>query len=351
MVMCSELATTATTVDNKFLIWGSRPIIRTPLSDILAQGMASSEQEQSEPSTAETPLPNVISGTGTFTNDGNQGPERVQTSKDTPLAPVLPSQGVPSILLASYEQTPQEKTPPTSTESISIKRQSSDSVNYSNPKISSADNLSRVGRGSNPRLNSDPRTRRCSNSLSLADIPHVLLPCTDASTYLHRLSEHLSESTLDDGRAHAKTQDPSPHASSFQLPPAPSTRALKRGPSMNTCGDITTEGVLLKPIAIDLVGKSTLGSLPWLPYGLRDVKLEGVSCFGSNVLVLIEAHEQENTKVEVGGVRGMEAAVAEPGKMEELKPPKFRLGRKLVERRISRYMHNLIMVPKSGNFP
>ena len=101
---------------------------------------------------------------------------------------------------------------------------------------------------------------------------------------------------------------------------------------MSNCDFSMLEGVVLKPTPIDLVGRSgILNSLS--EQGLRDVKLEGVSCFGSNLVVLIEARVLAEAPPTKGGVVTRGQAVK----------TFFHIGRKLVDRRAARSEINVFL--------
>lgn len=64
-------------------------------------------------------------------------------------------------------------------------------------------------------------------------------------------------------------------------------RLTKKGGSQGTLD--APKDVILKPIVIDLVDKTgTLKSL-W-QQGLQEIKLEGISCFGCNMMILLHAN-------------------------------------------------------------
>ena len=64
-------------------------------------------------------------------------------------------------------------------------------------------------------------------------------------------------------------------------------RLTKKGGSQGALD--APKDVILKPIVIDLVDKTgTLKSL-W-QQGLQEIKLEGISCFGCNMIILLHAN-------------------------------------------------------------
>ena len=85
----------------------------------------------------------------------------------------------------------------------------------------------------------------------------------------------------------------------------------------------------MAPTAMDLVGKSGILNLLSVE-GITEAKLEGLSCYGSNVLVLIQA------QVVMGATSGEESRHAERKYVECSKGkelPTFRIGRKLTQRK------------------
>ena len=66
--------------------------------------------------------------------------------------------------------------------------------------------------------------------------------------------------------------------------------------------------------------------------GIRNAKLEGVACFGCNVIALIEAQIAEEDERPATGVQSS-VVVRQPGAGNTLSRPYMRLSRKLTERR------------------
>ena len=73
-------------------------------------------------------------------------------------------------------------------------------------------------------------------------------------------------------------------------------KLLRKASSGNVQAPIH-EGVILQPTVVDLVNRSgILASL--LDQGLRNVKLEGISCFGPNFIALIHAHVARGSRAD-----------------------------------------------------
>ena len=93
------------------------------------------------------------------------------------------------------------------------------------------------------------------------------------------------------------------------------------------------EGVILQPTALDLVGNSGILSLLSVE-GITEAKLEGLSCYGSNVLVLIQAQIVIGTCTGKGEGEGEKGSAGRnnngTGHSNEL--PTFRIGRRLTQR-------------------
>ena len=186
MVTCSELSTIVTTDDNSFLIWGSRPVIKSPLTEILAQVEEPPGDSSTDPQLLKSPegtkrssssLPKQGStdkGSGVFSEGSSQQNLPLPLS---PLSPELNSsrQSVSSGHLASCEGTPERKSSFENVYHRSSKPPSTDSINRSNPRVNDPQNL---------------KIRH--PSLNFGDVPHAMVPCLDSSHYQHQLSEQLS---------------------------------------------------------------------------------------------------------------------------------------------------------------
>ena len=241
MVTCSELATIVATDNNSFLVWGSRPLIKSPLCHILSmrkgtESDSESAQSSSSPaqrdSDSESAIPDACSSPDSGCRDvGVNSPE----SKSS-----------------------------LSAESVNKQvRRSSEGINKSSPKSSV--------------LMSE--RRQSSIDLGLMSIPNIQIACAHSHEYLTMLNTAMSES--------AKTHSSTVRQSSENIS-SPVMSRLKKGSSGNI-QETVTDGVILQPTAIDLVNKSgILTSL--LEQGLRNVKLEGIASFGPNLIVLLHAH-------------------------------------------------------------
>ncbi len=74
--------------------------------------------------------------------------------------------------------------------------------------------------------------------------------------------------------------------------------AGRRGPSVSSEAGGAQEGIILEPTSVDLVGRCGLLS-DLSAQGLQHAKLEGVSNFAGNVLILIEAKIPEEKALKV----------------------------------------------------
>ena len=171
--------------------------------------------------------------------------------------------------LASCEGTPERK------------RSSVENIPRVALRVRSNESIDRF----NPRVIERTRNR----SWSFGDTPHVMVPCGDSSKYLSKLHDLLCDA-LDTSRNRGMpSKQRELLTSPNQVQQSSGSRILRRG-SMSSCDMGSQEGIVLKPTGIVLEGKSgILSTLSAL--GLQNAKLEGISCFGSNVLVLIEGRE------------------------------------------------------------
>lgn len=143
-----------------------------------------------------------------------------------------------------------------------------------------------------------------------------MFPCATSSEYTTKLGELLSDAL--DSSANRGRANKSAVSTSSQMHPSSSRSALKRGMSRSSCDFGSAEGIIYKPTAIDLLGAGGIVSTP-TSRGLHSAKLEGISCFGCNVLMLIE---------------GKEGPVSPSGPVEgPTMKPVVRMGRKMVDRR------------------
>lgn len=272
MVTSSELCTIVTTDDNSFLVWGSRPVIKTPLGEILGDTPAKYSGLQKCGS-------NDMMENTVFVDDPNSGPGTpvrkcsvMSPHTSQPLGPT--DEGAPS-------------------------------------KPSSNDN---IAKGSPNRL-----VNKHNISLNFSEIPHSQVPCIECCQYLKTLSSMLTES-LDISRGKAY---PMKSTSGTQV-----GMSHRRGASTSNSSVYTLtgkDGVILQPTSIDLVGKSGILNLLSVE-GISEAKLEGLSCYGSNVLVLIQAQVVIGTHTEEGSTK----------KWTE-RSPTFRIGRKITQRTLWRY--------------
>ena len=340
-VTCTELASIVTTEDNSFLVWGSRPIIRSPLTRFLNQHITSRSS--------------TISDSKTKSSDGGSRKERssslrreesdVFEDENLPrvgsalLSPTsidlgTSFQSVSSGHLASNEASPERK--PSSNDSIANKtppkEQSNESLNQSHPKF-----VVGVVSGSKEQqqvVNGHMNIRRYS-SLNLSDTPHIMHPCSSSKEYMDKMNNLLQELNLlsDADRNYrgvaspvVRHREPTDTASSKdQAQPVGGLKANKRIYSSNSSELVMMDGIIMRPTSIDLVGRSGLLSTLSVQ-GLTNAKLEGVSCFGCNVLILIEAQ----VMLDAEGKEGTQQRVSTASKM--VKQPRLILGRKLTEK-------------------
>lgn len=156
------------------------------------------------------------------------------------------------------------------------------------------------------------QVHRCS-SLNLSNVPHHTTTCAQASHYTQVLTQLL---------------DPTP--------PRPARGEGRRGSTLSNeagvgvgvaGGGMDKEGIILEPTSVDLVGRCGLLS-DLSAQGLQQAKLECVSSFAGNLLILIEAKVPEEGKEEKEGGAGK-------GKALKVSPPKpaLLMSKRLMERR------------------
>ena len=250
MVTCSELATIVATDSNSFLVWGSRPIIRSPLSRLLA-GQGLERDDKAKPSLSPSP------------SSPAQKDSDITSNEHAPQASD-PCSSPDSGYRESVVNSPDSKSSLSSESVAKGSKRSTEVVNKTSPKSS---------------VLIDGK-RRSSIDLALASIPIVQVDCTRSSDYLITLNTMLGEAA----KSHSGlTKQQSGNVGS-------QTQAkLKKGASSGSVHEPIHEGVILHPTEVDLVDKSgILASL--LHQGLRNVKLEGISCFGPNFIALIHAY-------------------------------------------------------------
>lgn len=241
MVTCSELATIVTTQENSFLVWGSRPYVKSPLHTSLSQSESShSPSHHSD----------------------------IKTSKRKESDPLF---------LPAEPSSPSER----------VTR-----GHHRNPSV--------AGSGSRERMHK-------SSSLNLTNTPHTMTTCNQASQYIKVLTQLLLE-PVGSGKV------------------GRGEGGMGRRMSVSSevgGGGVEKEGVILEPTSVDLVGRCGLLS-DLSAQGLQQAKLEGVSNFAGNVLILVEA------KVPEEEVRG------EGQRLLKVTPPKqplLMMSKRLIERR------------------
>ena len=114
----------------------------------------------------------------------------------------------------------------------------------------------------------------------LCDIPHKQIICSNSGDYLAVLYQNLNLlSSKQDAKVSRQMSTASVH---------PFKSAYKNKGSYGSFDAIntTSEGYILTPLSIDLVDKSGVASALW-KQGIQKLKLEDISCFGSNVIVLL----------------------------------------------------------------
>ena len=336
-VTCTELASIVTTEDNSLLVWGSRPIIRSPLMKLLSQhGPRSS-----------TTLTKTESGSGNLRERSSslrreesdvfeEELPRVNSALLSPTSFDLGAslQSVSSGHLASNEASPERKpsSSEASTNKTSPKDPSNESLNQSNPKFV-------VGQVSG----SKEHLRRYS-SLNLSDTPHITYPCSSSKDYIEKMNGFLQDisrcADLERNRSLsspvARHREPIGSANQVKEPSVTTATSGQQlgakvlsNKRINSTDLVTMDGVIMRPTSIDLIGRSGLLSTLSVQ-GMTNAKLEGVSCFGCNVLILIEAQ----VLLDEGESEGVQQRV--PFVSKPSKQPKLVLGRKLTEKSIPR---------------
>ena len=113
-------------------------------------------------------------------------------------------------------------------------------------------------------------------------MPHEQVPCvisTKYSTVVKDTSNQLSSNIATGNKIARQTSIQS--ALNQKL-----SKKVSRS-SMDKV-NITSEGKILSPMSIDLVEESGISNTLW-SQGLENIKLEDIACFGSNLVVLINA--------------------------------------------------------------
>ncbi len=179
----------------------------------------------------------------------------------------------------------------------------------------------------------DVRTLQSSWQQLFEAIPHNPIPAKDSSEYTRKIYDLLHDN-LDSSRNRGNTKgglskdsDPggTPHTLTCHTPSHPLTGVGRSGKRMQNASssDIVSnsEGVVLKPTPLHLAS----GSLSSFPLsGVHNARLEGVACFGCNVVALIEAQIADE-------VESSDTLVA---KQPQAMPTKtLKISRKITERR------------------
>ena len=238
MVTCSELATIVATDSNSFLVWGSRPLIKSPLSHVLSGQVSVNDS-----------------------NDTSSPTQKADSDNDSanPDSCSSPDSGYRDSSVAS----PDSKSS-LSAESVSKQgRRSNEAIN----KQSSKSSVLMGGR------------RQSSMDLALAFIPTIQVSCIHSHEYLAMLNTAMG----DTAKPHTATTKQSATTIGAQV-----QSRLKKGSSGNI-HEACHEGVILQPTVVDLVNKSGI-LMSLLEQGLMNVKLEGIASFGPNLIVLLHAH-------------------------------------------------------------
>ena len=360
-VTCTELASIVTTEDNSFLVWGSRPIIRSPLARFLNQhsGSRSSttgdSKTRSSDSGGQKERSNSLRRQESDVFEDENLP-RVGSTLLSPTSVDLGSsfQSVSSGHLASNEASPERK--PSSDASITTnktppKDPSNESLNQSHLKfaVGTISGLSKEQQVIGGHMN----IRRYS-SLNLSDTPHIMHPCSSSKEYMEKVNNLLQELNIlsDADRNYRGVASPVSRHKEISdskeqgQPPGGGGgfKANKRIYSSNSSELVMMDGIVMRPTSIDLVGRSGLLSTLSVQ-GLTSAKLEGVSCFGCNVLILIEAQ----VMLDAEGKDGTQQRVSMASKM--VKQPRLVLGRKLTEkgalRRYTKHLDSIRFLPFS----
>lgn len=227
MVTCSELATIVTTQENSFLVWGSRPLIKSPLHTMFAN------------SDSLRPLDSGKSNSAPVVARQDSG--RVPAKrKDSDLV-MSPSRRV-SFEIGNSQNQPGPTPPSSGHTSVGGSR---DGVHRS-------------------------------SSLNLSHLPHAMTPCPSPSQYMTVLTQLLPEPLH--GRGGGRGEG-------------------RRGVSVSSEAGVL-EGVITEPTSVDLVGRCGLLS-DLSAQGLQQAKLECVTNFAGNVLILIEAKIPEERPLKV----------------------------------------------------
>ena len=346
---CTELASIVTTEDNSFLVWGSRPIIRSPLTRFLNKHGGSRSSTTASDSKARSPNNGVIQKERSNSlrreeSDVFEDENLARVGSSTLLSPTSVDLGgsFQSVssgqYLASNEASPERK--PSSDSSIAAnetppKDPSNESLNQSQPKFS-VGMISGLSKEQQAAVGGGHMNIRRYSSLNLSDTPHIMHPCSSSREYMEKVYNLLQELSIlaDADRNYRGVASPVSRNKELsdikeQSQPAAGSgsgfKANKRIYSSNSSELVMMDGIVMRPTSIDLVGRSGLLSMLSVQ-GLTSAKLEGVSCFGCNVLILIEAQ----VMLDAEGKGGSQPRVSTASKI--VKEPRLVLGRKLTEK-------------------
>lgn len=331
---CTELASIVTTEDNSFLVWGSRPIIRSPLLKLLTQhtsrsSFASESRTKSSETASQKERSNSLQREESDVFDDEKLPQVGSGILISPASCELGTsfQSVSSGHLASNESTPERK--PSSTDSVATKTPSKDPSNESlNPKFTVG-----TGSGSKEKLVSGHMRRY--SSLNLSDTPHIMHTCSSSKDYVDKVNSLLQELNLhaeldrNQGVSGSMSRQRESVGSIYPKEQQQQQQGFKANKRSNSSELVMMDGIIMKPTSIDLVGRSGLLST-FSVQGLMNARLEGISCFGCNVVILIEAR----VLLEAEGKDGVRPRVSVTSKL--VKQPRLILSRRLTEKGVSR---------------
>lgn len=238
MVTCTELATLVTTQENSFMVWGSRPLIKSPLHTLLSQHDHTLLSEQDHATVDNTNSSDASS------SDASKDDRMKKTNSD---------------ILLSHKR-----------------RVSSVTFDLTSPN--STENVRKTG--------SIDRVHK-SSSLNLSGTPHAMIPCSDAGNYMLTLTQSLRD--MDQSRGRGGRED---GRGGGKRGPSVSSE-----PGVGCVSSVEKEGIILEPTSLDLVGRSGLLS-NLSAQGLQQPKLEGMGHYAGNVLILIEARVSEEEDYE-----------------------------------------------------
>ena len=138
------------------------------------------------------------------------------------------------------------------------------------------------GSNASPTLN-----HRLSIDTLFTEIPHSQVICHTSSDYLSVIYKTLNI-----------LQSSKPFSRQTSGVIAQVGSKLKKGGSQGSIDAVNADGVVLKPLSINLVETSGILNNLW-EQGLQDVKLEEITCFGCNLVVLIYGQISHNKISEI----------------------------------------------------